>query len=162
ALPSGAPAITETGKPLWVFVVASRDYELQAAYDGKEGFARLLVAKLEDAIACGRHPVLIAPYSCVRSIVAHVEARGVLPLDRVTLMTLLSFRRFSALLLGAEYVFYWNALSHSMFMRLFNEQPTFLFDRGHLVRNVTPLYEQIVRWYYQGWEPVYLDSRQPL
>jgi hypothetical protein len=53
-------------------------------------------------------------------------------------------------------------LSHSMFLRLFNERPAFLFDRGHLVRNVFPLYERIVQWYYQGWEPVYLDQQQPL
>jgi tetratricopeptide (TPR) repeat protein/glycosyltransferase involved in cell wall biosynthesis len=164
AFPDGppAPAMTEGGKPLWVFVLASRDYELQAAYYGKVEFAGLMLAKLEEALRCGRHPVLIAPYSCVRSIVAFVEARGEPPASDVTLMTFCSFKRFSALLLAAEYVFYWNALSHSMFMRLFNGLPTFLFDRGHLVRNVTPLYERIVQWYYQGWEPVYLDPRQPL
>ena len=70
--------------------------------------------------------------------------------------------RFSALVLSAEYVFYWNVLSHSMFLRLLNARPVFLFDRGHLVRNVTPLYERIIEWYYQGWQPIYLDPAQDL
>jgi tetratricopeptide (TPR) repeat protein/glycosyltransferase involved in cell wall biosynthesis len=149
--------------PIWVFVLASRDYELQATFHGKAAFAAILAQKLDEAVLAGRHPVLVAPYSCVQSLVAHMEASGGPAVAAgVTLMTFCPFKRFSALLLEAEYVFYWNALSHSMFLRLFNERPAFLFDRGHLVRNVFPLYERIVEWYYQGWEPVYLDQQQPL
>jgi hypothetical protein len=94
----------------------------------------------------------------VQALIQRFIARGGLSvLEGLTLLTFCPFNRFCALQLSAEYVFYWNALSHSMFLRLFNAQPVFLFDRGHLVRNVTPLYERIVQWYYQGREPIYLE-----
>jgi hypothetical protein len=80
----------------------------------------------------------------------------------VTLLTYCSFKRFSALLLSAEYAFYWNSVSHSMLLRLFNRAPVFQFDKGHLVRNVKPLYERVVDCYYQGWDPIYLNQAEDL
>jgi hypothetical protein len=82
--------------------------------------------------------------------------------EGVSLLTYCSFKRFASLLLGAEYVFYWNVVSHTMLLRLFNEQPIFMLDRGHLVRNVKPLYGRVVDWYYQGLEPIYLDQELTL
>ena len=123
----------------------------------------MLANKLEETLAAGRHPVFIGPYGCVQALIERFTARGGPAVTNgVTLMTFCPYTRFSALQLKAEYVFYWNALSHSMFLRLFNALPVFLLDRGHLVRNVTPLYERIVQWYYQGWEPIYVDQERPL
>jgi hypothetical protein len=82
--------------------------------------------------------------------------------DNVTLLSFCSFQRFSSLLLSAEYAFYWNSLSHSMLFRLINRAPVFQFDKGHLVRNVKPLYKRIVHCYYQGWNPIYLDQEKEL
>jgi tetratricopeptide (TPR) repeat protein len=154
---------TSGNDPFWLFVLASRDYEVQAMFHGKDQFIDTVARKIEQTLQAGRHPVLIGPYDCVQALIAHMAAAGRWSvLEGVTLLTFCSFPRFSALLLSAEYVFYWNALSHSMFLRLLNEQPVFLFDRGHLVRNVTPLYERIVAWYYQGWDPIYIDPGQDL
>jgi hypothetical protein len=63
------------------------------------------------------------------------------------------FNQFMSLLLAAEQVFYWNAVSHSLLIRFFNRLPIVLFDRGHLVRNAPAMYPRVVRWYYQGLEP---------
>ena len=157
------PAGETPEPPQWVFVLASRDYEVQVIFHGRDWFIDVLAAKLEESVRAGRHPVFIGPYGCVQGLIQRLSApQSAAVRDQITLLTFCPFKRFSALLLNAEYVFYWNALSHSMFLRLFNQQPVFLFDRGHLVRNVIPLYERIVDWYYQGWEPVYLDQKQPL
>jgi hypothetical protein len=72
------------------------------------------------------------------------------------------FPRFMALLLSAEQVFYWNAVSHSLLMRLFNQLPIVLFDRGHLMRTAPAIYDRIVAWYYQGWAPPVRDHRVSL
>jgi tetratricopeptide (TPR) repeat protein len=150
-------------QPQWVFVLASRDYEVQVIFHGKPWFIELLAGKIEEAVRAGRHAVFIGPYGCVQALIERLAAmNGGAVREGVTLLTFCPFKRFSALLLNAEYVFYWNALSHSMFLRLFNGLPVFLFDQGHLVRNVVPLYERIVDWYYQGWEPIYLDQEQAL
>ena len=152
--------------PLWLFVLSSRDYECQLMRHGRDGFAAVLARRFEDASHAGRHPVFVGPHDCVQAVIEYVdrgggegigEARG-----GITLLTFCSFTRFSSLLLSAEYAFYWNALSHSMFLRLFNGLPVFLFDRGHLVRNAPPLYARIVEWYYQGWNPIYLDPDRDL
>jgi tetratricopeptide (TPR) repeat protein len=150
-------------KPIWLFVLASRDYEVQAIFHGKAAFVNRVAARLEQALRAGRHPVFVGPYDCVQALISRIaEIDRWCVLDGVTLLTFCPFKRFSALVLCAEHVFYWNALSHSMFLRLFNARPAFLFDRGHLVRNVKPLYERIVDWYYQGWDPIYLDPEADL
>ena len=77
-------------------------------------------------------------------------------------MTYCSLDRFMALLLSAEYAFYWNVVSHSLLMRMFNKLPTIVFDRGHLVRTVPAMYERVVQWYYQGWEPTLVSHRESL
>ena len=159
----GGDAPIVAGKPLWLFVIASSDYEVQTMFHGKDRYVDLVVEKLEQALRADRHPVFIGPYDCVQALIHHMaSAGGRCELEGVTLMTFCPFKHFSALVLSAEYVFYWNMLSHSMFLRLFNGLPVFLFDRGHLVRNVTPLHERIVDWYYQGWDPIYLDQEQAL
>ena len=164
--PSQMP--TERGRglspdPLWLFILSSRDYELELIHHGRDAFVESTVGKFEQALEAGRHPVFVGPYDCVRALLRNMTAAGRrCVLDGVTLSTFCPFKRFSALLLSAEYVFYWNVLSHSMFLRLANELPVFLFDRGHLVRNVIPLYGRIVDWYYQGWDPIYLDPGQEL
>lgn len=146
-----------SGKPKWVFVLASQDYELQLTFHGRAACIDDLVAMLEQTLRAGRHPVFIGPYDCVQGVIQRIAGT-----EAVTLMTFCPFKRFAALLLSAEYAFYWNAVSHSMLLRLFNKLPVFLFDRGHLARSVIPLYERSVDWYYQGWEPIYLDLGQEL
>jgi tetratricopeptide (TPR) repeat protein/glycosyltransferase involved in cell wall biosynthesis len=141
----------------WFFMIASRDYETQVIFHGKEWFIDVLVGKLEQAQRAGRHIVFVGPYDCVQTLIGRLTVT-----DSVTLMSFCSFQRFTSLLLTAEYAFYWNSLSHSMLLRLLNKAPVFQFDKGHLVRNVKPLYKRIVDCYYQGWEPIYLDQEKEL
>lgn len=144
-------------RPRWLFVLASRDYEAQIMFHGKDHFVGVVIAKIRETLAAGRHPVFVAPYDLVQAVIARME-----PTPGVTLLTFCPFKRFLALLADAEFAFYWNVVSHSMLLRLMNGQPVFMFDRGHLVRNVSSLYERIVGWYYQGREPMYLEPDLPL
>jgi len=80
----------------------------------------------------------------------------------VDILSFCPFDRLISLLLSAEYAFYWNIVSHSILIRLFNRLPVILFDRGHLVRNVTAMHDRVVQWYYQGWEPEFRDHCEPL
>jgi hypothetical protein len=65
-------------------------------------------------------------------------------------------------LLDAEYVFYWNAFSFSLFLRLSQGRPAFFFDPGHLPRVIKPYYALAKRLYYDTWSPPYLDQRRHL
>ena len=132
------------------------DYEIQRILVGQEAFLDQTAAKLGAAAAAGRRAVFVGPKECVQALRERV---GEAPVE---LLTFCAFGRFTALLLGAEYAFYWNAVSHSILFRLLNGLPVFLFDRGHLARGVRSIYPRIVDWYYQGWEPIYLDPGAPL
>jgi hypothetical protein len=82
--------------------------------------------------------------------------------EGIDILSFTPFTRFMSLLLSAEHVFYWNAVSHSLLIRLFNGLPIVQFDRGHLLRLVPAIHGRIMSWYYQGWEPAIRDHREPL
>ncbi len=153
----GASETASAERPRWLFILASRDYEAQIMIHGKERFVDTVIHKIHATLDAGRHPVFVAPYDLVQAVIAKMP-----PTDGVTLLTFCPFKKFLTLLIDAEFAFYWNVVSHSMLLRLMNRQPFFMFDRGHLVRNVTPLYERVVEWYYQGREPTYLSQDQRL
>ena len=143
-------------RPHWLFILSRTDYETQTMFEGSR-FTDIVVGNLVDALAAGRHPILIAPDEFVQLVVSRMPT-----VDGVDILSFCPFNRLISLLLCAEYAFYWNVVSHSILIRLFNRLPVILFDRGHLVRNVTAIYERVVRWYYQGWEPEFRDHRKPL
>ena len=105
----------------------------------------------------GRHPILIGPNQLNRDVFAQLSDR-----DGIDILAFCPFQRVMSLLLTAEHAFYWNVVSHSILVRLLNGLPVVLFDRGHLARAIPTMYERVVAWYYQGWEPPYLDHRAPL
>jgi tetratricopeptide (TPR) repeat protein len=144
-------------KPRWLFILATRDYVAQVMFCGKEPFVDIVIRKIQETLAAGRHPVFVAPHDLIQSIIAKMP-----PTPGVTLLTFCPFRTFLTLLLDAEFAFYWNVVSHSMLLRLMNQRPFFMFDRGHLVRNVTPLEERVVDWYYQGRAPIMLRQERGL
>ena len=82
--------------------------------------------------------------------------------SNLELLSFCDYDRFTSLLLGAEFAFYWNAVSHSILLRLLNAKPVFLFNKGHLARGVKTIYRRIIDCYYQGREPIYLDPLAPL
>lgn len=143
-------------RPHWLFILSRTDYETQMMFAGRK-FADIVAGNLVDALAAGRHPILIAPDELVQSVISRMPT-----VEGVDILSFCPFNRLISLLLSAEYAFYWNIVSHSILIRLFNKLPVILFDRGHLVRNVTPMYDRVVQWYYQGWEPEFRDHREPL
>jgi len=150
-------ATRESSKPHWLFVLASADYDTQLLFEGEAGFADIVATKLLEALAAGRHPIMIAPSQFVEKLVERMPTT-----EGIDLLTHCPFQRFMSLLLSAEHAFYWNVVSHSILIRLYNQLPVVLFDRGHLVRNARAVYDRIVAWYYQGSEPQFHSHRDPL
>ncbi|MGE0449031.1 MAG: hypothetical protein AB7Q29_05540 [Vicinamibacterales bacterium] len=147
---------TPAADPFWLFVLSSTDYLLRVAELGEAPFVDRVCQRLLDAAAAGRHPVFIAPESCGAGVRARLGER-----DDVTILSSCPHGRFTELLLDAEYVFYWNMLSHSTVLRYGNSRPVFFFDQGHMCV-FRPAYDTAVENYFLGWRPVFLDDRQPL
>jgi len=143
-------------RPHWLFILSRTDYETQTMFEGAR-FSDIVAARLVDALAAGRHPILIAPDELVQSVASRMPT-----VEGVDILTFCPFNRMISLLLTAEHAFYWNVVSHSILIRLFNKRPVVLFDRGHLVRNVTAMLPRVLQWYYQGWVPEFRDHRTPL
>src|SRR5262249_3623738 len=133
------------------------DCGTQMLFEGETGFSDIVASKLIETLAAGRHPILIGPKEFVEQLVTRMPTA-----EGIDLLSQRPFTQFCSLLLSAEHTVYWNAVSHSLLFRLFNQLPIVLFDRGHLVRNAPALYHRVVGWYYQGWSPPFRDHRQPL
>lgn len=144
-------------RPHWVFTISAADQDTQGMFTGSQELVGIIVDKLMQTIAAGRHPVFIGPDELVKNVRDRIPYA-----DGVDLLTFCPFNRIISLLLTAEHAFYWNVVSHSILIRLMNGMPVVLFDRGHLARAITPMYERVIGWYYQGWEPPYVDHAQPL
>ncbi|HMC56041.1 MAG TPA: tetratricopeptide repeat protein [Gemmatimonadaceae bacterium] len=151
-----APSHTREGAPHWLFILASADYDIQSVAEG-DAFADVVARKLVETRAAGRHPILIAPAEFLEELLLRLSS-----LDGIDLLSHCPFNRYLSLLLSAEHVFYWNAVSHSLLIRLFNQRPVVLFDRGHLLRTAPAIRERIVAWYYQGFEAPIRDHQQVL
>jgi tetratricopeptide (TPR) repeat protein len=145
------------GRPHWLFILSRTDYEAQVLFETPLVFIDLVAEKLAQTLAAGRHPILIGPNDMIDAL-GHRFSTA----DGVDTLAYCSFSQFMSLVLSAEHAFYWNVLSHSLLIRLFNKLPTIIFDRGHLVRNVPAMYERVVQWYYQGWQPTLVDHNQAL
>lgn len=151
------PETDNETKPHWVFILSGTDLETQQMFEAVRGFTEIVARLLKQAIAAGRRPIFVGPEKFVRELVRAMRGH-----EGAELLSFCSFTRLAALLLAAEYAFYWNSVSHSILLRSFNGLPVILFDRGHLVRNIEAIYERVIQWYYQGVQPIYLDHCQPL
>lgn len=147
---------SDQARPHWLFILTGADCGVQMLFEG-EAFLDIVASKLVETLATGRHPILIAPKEFVDELLPRMPTA-----EGIDILPQCSFARFYSLLLSAEHAFYWNVLSHSLLIRLFNQLPIVVFDRGHLVRNAGGIHDRVVRWYYQGWEPVIRDHRVPL
>jgi hypothetical protein len=143
--------------PHWVFVLASLDCDIQRLFEGETGFVDIVASKLIETLAAGRHPILIAPSQFVEKLVLRMPTA-----EGIDILSHRPFTQFMSVLLSAESAFYWNVVSHSLLIRLYNQLPIVLFDRGHLVRTAPAIYDRVAGWYYQGWEPPIRDHRDPL
>jgi hypothetical protein len=146
----------DAGTPHWLFILATADCDIQSVSEG-EAFVDIVASKLVETRAAGRHPILIAPRAFIDELMPRMPTA-----EGIDILSHCPFPQFMSLLVSAEHAFYWNVLSHSLLIRLFNQLPIVLFDRGHLVRSAPAIYDRIVRWYYQGWEPPLRNHRESL
>jgi len=155
---ASAPASAESDdQPYWLFVLAFCDFEHQSIDLGLDQFVESLVHRFEEVARAGRRVVFIAPKECLHQMHGRMPSS-----NNVELLSFCDYERFTSLLLGAEFAFYWNAVSHSILLRLLNAKPVFLFNQGHLARGVKTIYPRIIDCYYQGREPIYIDPMAPL
>jgi hypothetical protein len=147
----------DPAKKRWVFVMSLEDYGGQAARHGRARFDEMLIATLQQTAREGRQPVLVGPDAALAAIRSKGPA-----IDGLVLLAFCSHEVFKALLLGAEYAFYWNIFSNSIPARIANHLPVFFFDPGHMVHAIPPLFELGMKHYYSGAALTYLDQRQAL
>lgn len=150
------------GGPHWMFVISLVDFQTQVMFLGAARFAAIVAQLLTRAAELGRHAMLLGPDELRDLLKRELSKQPPARRERIHLLSFCSFRRAMSLLLTAEYCFYWNVVSHTILMQLSNGRPVILFDRGHLVRALPALYERVIAWYYQGWEPPYLDHEASL
>ncbi|HJP03281.1 MAG TPA: hypothetical protein QF764_16075 [Planctomycetota bacterium] len=142
--------------PFWLFVLSSTDLDTQTLFEGPR-FVDLVAGRMLDALAAGRRALLVGPDELLDEVAKRSPAR-----EGLEFLPFCSFENLAALVLAAECAFYWNAVSHSILLRLLNGAPVVLFDRGHLLRNIPDLGERISSRTYQGIEPPHADHRDPL
>jgi len=154
---TGSAAADSSDQPYWFFVLAQCDFEHQTIDLGLDEFLLSLWNRFAEADRAGRRVVFVAPKDCIGNMEARLP-----PCKNTEMISFCDYDRFTSLLLGAEFAFYWNAVSHSILLRLLNAKPVFLFNKGHLARGVKTIYTRIIDCYYQGREPIYLDPLAPL
>lgn len=150
--PSVSAPTVDLDSERWLFVMGDEDYKLQ---EGKYGrmFKLILIRKLHDTLEAGRRPTLIAPVKVIESVEKHSPVA-----HAMELLAHCGYSQFQALLIDAEYVFYWNAASFSSLLRTLAGKPWFTFDEGHLLRGLNAAYaNRIFDWFYYGEKPPYLD-----
>lgn len=150
-------ALEPGSRPHWLFVLSRADWDIQVLNRPSLEFVDVIAGKLLETAAAGRRAILVGPELLVDALVQRIPTA-----EGIDILTFCRFQEFTSLLLSAEVAFYWNVVSHSILLRLFSGRPVVLFDRGHLVRNVSVIEDRIVRWYYQGLAPTYQDDRQVL
>jgi hypothetical protein len=136
---SGVPA-----QPYWLFVLGASDYYPQIKRYGAEYFHAVVAQKLADTMQQGRRAVLIAPASCIAALEQHAA------LQECVFVQNCDYQRYMAILLGAEYAFYWNIFSASLSARLFNRLPIFFFSVGHLGDENPLMLGKGMRCYYNN------------
>ncbi len=147
-----------TGKPRWLFVISAADYQVQCEkkYD-EDVFINLVVRKLCQALEAGREAVFLGPETCIKGINQRLTST-----HGITLLTFCPYMLFFALMLEAEYVFYWNVSTNSMVLRIANCLPMFFFDEGHIIWGIKSILQACTDNYYMGSPPTYLDISQDL
>lgn len=145
------------GSPHWLFILGEVDYDIQVRLYGEADFLDLLEKKLHQTLAAGRRFIFLAPNECLQQLIPRAPISA-----RKDLLGFCAYEKFISLSLNAEYVFYWNLASYSTFLRVIHGLPMFMFDEGHLVRHVKPMYDRMAHSYYQNWRPPFIDQHQAL
>lgn len=153
--------IAAHGTERWLFVLGDQDYTVQEAKYGHTlwsngiswKFRKVLLDKLHETLKAGRVPILVAPALVIESVQRHSPVA-----DSMQLLVHCDYPQFQTLLMDAEYVFYWNAVSFSCIQRTLADKPWFTFDDGHVLRGMNADYaSRIFNWFYRGDAPPRLD-----
>jgi hypothetical protein len=134
--------------PFWVFVLSEVDFQRQMLMHPGGVFLDRVVDWLQMAARSERTAVFFGPSEVNAMLQAKLAGN-----ERIILRDFAPFHEIMALLLLAEFSFYWNIVSHTILMQLMNGRPPIILDQGHLLGAVPGLQPMIRDWYYQGWQP---------
>jgi len=143
-------------EPYWLFVLGASDYFPQVKRDGADRVHALLAEKLIETMREGRRAALMAPAACIDSLERNTS------LKECDFIRICTYDRFMAVLMRAEYAFYWNIFSASIIARLLNRLPTFFFATGHLADENQLMFEKGKSQYYRNAAPTLLPPQDPL
>jgi hypothetical protein len=145
-------------KPHWIFIISEVDFQTQSMHLGVPQFISILIDLLIQGANLDRKIIFLGPGSLIEILRSSEATLG----HDIHLFNFGAYEVVMSLLLTAEYSFYWNVVSHTVLIQLWNGRPIVLLDKGHLARSISNLYERVIAWYYQGWEPRYFDQNEPL
>ncbi len=145
-------------KPHWVFIISEVDFQTQSMHLGVPKFITIVLELLTQGAKLDRKIIFLGPSSLIEILHASEATAGY----DIHLFNFGAYEIVMSLLLTAEYSFYWNVVSHTILIQLWNGRPVILLDKGHLARSIPSLYERVIAWYYQGWEPRYFDQNDPI
>lgn len=143
-------------QPAWLFVLSQVDFRMQYGILG-ERFVAMVVDRLEDGIAQGRRAQLIGPPQLADAVRMRLGNRADIISHGDT-----TYAGYMRTLMAADYAFFWNIYSFSVFHRVLANRPTFFFDEGHLVQFIPTIGQEGVRLFYDGWRPSLLGLDKPL
>lgn len=142
----------------WLFILGDADYVIQVdKYGSAERFHNMLSKKMNEASRQGRRAVLIGSPRCIEAMKTREPDD-----DRHIYLNYVGYNYYMEALFGAEYVFYWNAFSASVYFRLLNALPVFFFDHGHVAYLDSRLLEKGIHQYYCDISLVFLSMEDPL
>lgn len=161
-LPAELNVVQDDAQPHWMFVISEVDFQTQAMFLGAVRFTATVANLLTQTAQLGRKAIFLGPAPMIDLLRATLDPNISTNTSNIYLLNFCAFERVMALLLSAEYSFYWNVVSHSILMQLWNGRPVILFNKGHLARAIPSIYPRVIAWYYQGWEPPYISQDEPL
>lgn len=153
---NGNEDVQNAAQPRWVFVLAQIDGDILLA-TGPAAFIDALCARLDDAVRAGRQAVLVASARVLAALPRRAHST-----PGITLHTESSYADYMDLVMGAEYLFFWNYFSFSIIHRVISERPVFFFGAGHMVKILPALAEHGIANLYAGQRPMMLEMAAPL
>jgi hypothetical protein len=138
------------GPRYWLFVIAASECPPDANGAGAD-FRAILAEKLRETLEEGRQPVVVAPKECLDTLADDPK------LHHCVFLYYCDYQKYMSVLIGAEYVFYWNIFSASVLARILNSGPVFFFGRGHVAEATPLMLDKGMERYYANATLTYLD-----
>ena len=130
---------------LWIFVISRLDSNFQISQKKEHAISRRLSEALEQF---GKQVVLIAPKDVAASLNPQVTSH-----PKFQCHASLPHQEFTELISQAGKAFYWNAISQSILLRVYQGAETHFFDHGHLRSLLPQSWTFVNKYYYRGIPP---------